>query len=979
MTKYIPETAALDDVVMTGSELMESTSLVVKAMSTDFGTRVTFAGDGAFTDGDDVNLPSLPMDAKVTKRTALVLAGYGSHEGLHKVLTGFDRLRPLMQRAHADGKWLTKSMANGLEDVRIEHGGTHLYGGIAQAIDKTAREVNRKFLDEVYPEMPDVVDDFGRIGPVAVTWEGRRRLGYPDPSNEECLDLLPKKIRSKVDKIVDQVMKIPHGVTDVGKVDTHVAHQGSVDVWKLATKIANGHMKEVIKIEKEKWEIENPPPPPPTEDEQPDGPIEIEIEVESEDESEDEGEGKGKGKPKEKEDTDEDKPDDGDGEGNDEGADNEGDADDDPDGEDGAGDSDSDTDGEGDEGGDEGEEGSPDDGDGDPVEPGNDAGDGEDETNQGDREDDGEEGDSDNPGETNDDEGSDEDGDEDDDGEGESGSDDDAGELGEQEDGDEDGDEGVSDGVEQDAEEDADGAEDAEDGDGEDGDTGTEGDDSDGDEEQDDYRPVGEPDCTTDEDQDEESLDEGEQEAADDGDEADEGESGEDGEADELGEEAGEDGRTGEDVGGDDEGSSESNEDTEGDVDDGDDDGVDEGIDDEGETDGDKGEGEDGDNEPRREDGQGDEPDERDEDDGDKASGDVGPTPEPFDPSRIHQPLPIEPGLHEAMQREVDSLKQQNGGNGYIVANPSGDQFIPRRKLSDDPDVKREGGQRYTESKNRVSAAVGTVRRKLERVVTAMHRSYYENGKRNGKLDVRRNVSKIVNLKSNVFRNKVDEVNINTAMSLLLDLSGSMSICGKDAMAQQITIAVAEALAPVGVPLEVLGHQTCMMEMAHNKVVFDEEIYGRWDNIRLTQFKDFEDSIAACRSTMGSIEMHTGYCNADGDAIIMAAKRLYERPEEKKVLFVLSDGQPAYHSQTRCVHQYTRDAVEWCLFRGIDVMGLGMLDDSVKQYYPKYVTVHDLDEFGRVYIDQIVKLMLDRALPDQSLLIDTTAKRFKNI
>lgn len=913
MTKYIPETAALDDVVMTGSELMESTSLVVKAMSTDFGTRVTFAGDGAFTDGDDVNLPSLPMDAKVTKRTALVLAGYGSHEGLHKVLTGFDRLRPLMERAHADGKWLTKSMANGLEDVRIEHGGTHLYGGIAQAIDKTAREVNRKFLDEVYPDMPDVVDDFGRIGPVAVTWEGRRRLGYPDPSNEECLALLPKKIRRKVDKIVDQVMKIPHGVTDVGKVDTHVAHQGSVDVWKLATKIANGHMKEVIKIEKEKWEIENPPPPPPTEDEQPDGPIEIEIEVESECESEDEGEGKGKGKPKEKEDTDEDKPDDGDGEGNDEGADNEGDADDDPDGEDGAGDSDSDTDGEGDEGGDEGDEGSPDDGDDDPVEPGNDAGDKEDESNQGDDKNVGEERDGDNPGETNDDEGSDEDGD----GEGESGSDDDAGELGEQEDGDEDGDEGVSDGVEQDAEGDADGAEDAEDGDGEDGDTGTEGDDSDGDEEQDDYRPVGEPDCTSDEGQDEESVDA--------------------------------------------------------------DDGVDEGIDDEGETDGDKGEGEDGDDEPRREDGQGDEPDERDdEDNGDKASGDVGPTPEPFDPSRIHQPEPIEPGLHEAMQREVDSLKQQNGGNGYIVANPSGDKFIPRRKLSDDPDVKREGGQRYTESKNRVSAAVGTVRRKLERVVTAMHRSYYENGKRNGKLDVRRNVSKIVNLKSNVFRNKVDEVNINTAMTLLLDLSGSMSICGKDAMAQQITIAVAEALAPVGVPLEVLGHQTCMMEMSHN-AVFDEEIYGRWDNIRLTQFKDFEDSIAACRSTMGSIEMHTGYCNADGDAIIMAAKRLYERPEEKKVLFVLSDGQPAYHSQTRCVHQYTRDAVEWCLFRGIDVMGLGMLDDSVKQYYPKYVTVHDLDEFGRVYIDQIVKLMLDRALPDQSLLIDTTAKRFKNI
>jgi len=893
MTKYVPETAALDDVVMTGAELMESTSLVVKAMSTDYGTKVTFAGEGAFTDGDDVNLPVVPMDAEVTKRTALVLAGYGSHEGLHKILTGFDRLRPLMQRANAEGKWLTKSMANGLEDVRIEHGGTHLYGGIAQAIDKTAREVNRQFLDTVFVKMPEVVDDFGKIGPVAVTWEGRRRLGYPDPSNEECLSKLPKKIRRKVEKIVDQVMKIPHGVTGVGQVDKFVAHQGSVDVWKLAKKIADGYMRTVIKIKREEWEKENPPTPPqPSEDNPP--PIEIQIEIESEceseDESEDDGDGEGKGKPQ-------DKPDNGDGDGDDDGADNEGDADDEPDGEDGAGDSDSDTDGEGDEGDDEEDEGTPDDDPDGPVEPGDDAGNEEGETNQEDSDDDGEEEAEEgggNPGETSDDE---------------------------------DIDEGTDEGDIQEADDDA-GDEDGEDGSAEDGDTDTEGEldgndegvsDGDDDEQQPDS---GEDAVTAGDDQDEESVDD-------------------------------------------------------------DDDGVDEGIDDEGEGDGDDEQDEDGEDDGDG-DGASDEQDrDRDDDDTpddeahDRDGGNVGAAPVTFDPNTVNEPEPIEPGLHEAMKREIDELKKQNSGKGYIVMNPSGDKFVKRRDISDMVLTKRMGKEWYVASKSAVSATVGTVRRKLERVVTAMSRTHWENAKRNGRLDVRRNVSKIVNLKSNVFRNKVEEININTAITILIDMSYSMRSYGKDAMSQQITIAVAEALAPVGVPLEVLGHHTdCAFS---DKITWEDEIYGRVDNIVMWQFKDFEDGMSACRGSMGTIARRTSGANADGDAIMWAAQRLYERPEEKKVLFVLSDGQPAYYSQTRDVDQYTRDAVEWCLFRGIEVMGLGILDDSVKQYYPKYVTVHDLEEFGKVYIDEIVKLMLGRAKPDQSILIDSTTRRNKAI
>ena len=728
MSKYIPETSELEDVVMTGAELMDATTTVVRAMSTDFATDVQFAGDGAFTDGKMVSLPAIPSDAEVTKRDALVIGGYGNHEALHKKLTDFEKLQKKMKRWHKEGKTLTKSLANGIEDVRIENGGKKLFGGIPQAIDKTAREVTRKFIDEVYPQDNDIVNDFGQIGPVAITWAGRKALGYADPSNEEALDLLPPKIRKQVEGIVQTILKIPHGVTGLGQVDKLVAHEGSMEAAKLAEKLANSHMRKLRKEQEDENErITNPQDT--TEDGDDKGTVKV----------------KGKGRP--------------------DGGDGEGDGGDDPDGETGGGDSPSEDDGTGDDG----------DGDGDGVGGDN---------------------------------------------------------------------------------------------------RKAKGDTS--------------------------------------------GEAGEDGEGDTT----------------------------------------------------------------SREDGQRDTGPKSDEvAEAHQGQAAVGAVNRVIDPKSIGQPSPYEPGLQEAMERVVDGLKQQNGGNGYIVLAPSADKFHTRRELSSWPITKRHGVNRYSEVKGRISGTVGTVRRKLERILTAMAKSSWENKKRSGKLDVRRNVAKIVDLKTNIFRRKVDEIDLNTALSCLIDFSGSMDGEGKISMAQQITIAIAEALAPVGVPFEVLGHKTSWgsMHKGHPYAPNSTTKYGREDSIIMYQIKAFEDSLAACRGTLGMIDSWAGGANADGDAIMWAAERLLLQQEDKKVLFVLSDGQPAYDSSSRCIHQYTRDAVEWCTFRGIDIVGLGMLDDSVKQYYPQYVTVADMDQFGKTYIDTLIKVMLKKSQPDQSILIKTTAKRGKAI
>ena len=698
MSKYIKEDEHLDKVVMTGEEMMAATTTAVRAISNDFDTGVKFQGEGAYTDGKDVSLPVIPLNAEITKRDALVVGGYANHEGLHKLLTDFSGLRDKMERWHVEGKTLTKQLANGMEDGRIEHGGTVLYGGLSGAIDKTARHVNRTFIDDVYPKKPEVVEDFGKIGPVAITWESRRRIGYPDPSNEECLALLPPKMLKKIRKIVDRLMQVPHGVTGLGKINRRAALKGSRDVAEMAEKIANEYMKELQDEEDQKQQGED-------QTANPDQPGEL-------------------GNPGDNQTT---KPDEGDGD--------------------------------------------------------DDSGDGQ--------------------GASSNEEGS---------------------EQG-------DGDTAANDG-------------------------------KDG----------------------EQTTPDNEQSA----------------------------GPTGEQT-------------------------------------------------PEND-------------------GSYGATTSTTERTKLSEPLPIDPSLKQAIKQTIDKIKGDTV-RPYTVMLPDEDVFVSRRQLGERVDVKANGSRWYAKDKAAINSSVGTTRRKLERVLTALARTDIQNNKRNGKLDVRTNVAKIVNYKTNVFRRKEEEANVNSALSILVDLSASMTTNGKINLAGQVTLAIAEALDIVGVPLEVLGHNTKADWRRKGKMISQvcTGLYGRRCSIVMKQFKEFDDPLSLCRPTLGSLSRSAGGSNADGDAILFAAKRLMQRPEPKKFLFVLSDGQPAYVSNTRCTQQYTRDAVEWCIFRGVRVMGLGMMDNSVRKFYPEYVIVNDMEQFAKRYVDEIVKMLMGHGLPDKSLLLDTNARRSSGI
>lgn len=793
----------LDGTVCTGAELMDGLSNTVRTISRDHDTDVIFAGDGACTDGDMVILPSIAQDAEISKRDANVMLGYGGHESLHKLLTDFDRIKPYFRKWQRKKKMVTKHMNNAIEDVRIENGGGVLYNGMHKSIDQTAEAVNKKYL-EVYDADPTIADDWARVMPVAVTWAGRKALGYATPLNEQCLQTLPSNLRKQAEQIAKQAMGLEHGVTGMGTVNQQSAYDGCIAAAKLAEKVVKKYYKpkqqEADEQEQEKqreqWRDTNP----------------------------------GQGTPT--------------------------------------------------NGGSDGEDGD-------------------------DQEADGADGTSgDNPN-----------------GNG----------SGNQSDGGKGGSQG-------------------------DDDTGTTGDgQGSGDEE--DNQTDGELDEDTEQDEqptqgsDEQDQGDGSQQDDDD------------------------DGATEQD--GDQDGSEDSGETNES------------GTSDEQDGDTNSSSGQDSevpDERATQDDIEQDEPSEngggygatmQEEPDWTKVkANEVDEEQDVFDPN-LNQVI-------EELAKAVNDTTQNYSKKR--VFSPSSDIIATRHThpvLNNDPTYKK----RYEREKKKVSGTLGTIRRVLERVLLAQDQTSTENGKRTGRLDLKRNSVAISQFKRNVFTQKVDETYVNSAVTMLVDCSGSMHD-QPIRLAMQCAMSIAEALEPIGIPLEVLGHTTISPQPQVNEQMreyINKQMYkrnhkpkfSRFDSIVLWVFKQFDEALAICRSGIAFMPDSCHGANADPDAIIMSAKRLLDRREDKKILLVLSDGRPAFSTEYNDEDQQTRDAVEWCVQQGILLVGIGIMDDSVRAYYPDYVVCNDLKELPTTVIQELRNLLM--STKKNSALINASKSGVKSI
>ncbi len=215
------------------------------------------------------------------------------------------------------------------------------------------------------------------------------------------------------------------------------------------------------------------------------------------------------------------------------------------------------------------------------------------------------------------------------------------------------------------------------------------------------------------------------------------------------------------------------------------------------------------------------------------------------------------------------------------------------------------------------------------------------------------------------FKDAIPIIAENTAVTLLIDNSGSMR--GKPiTMAALCADIIAETVERCGAKVEILGFTTQGWRGGLSRKDYEKAgcppMPGRLNDLYHIIYKDFN---ASYKSTKRSIPVMLKESllkeNIDGEALQWAVQRLSQRPEPRKILTVISDGAPvddstnsansSYYLENhlkKVIHYYENKS-------DIDVFAIGIGHD-VKNYYKKAVTIANSDALAEALTERFVTL-----------------------
>ena len=317
-------------------------------------------------------------------------------------------------------------------------------------------------------------------------------------------------------------------------------------------------------------------------------------------------------------------------------------------------------------------------------------------------------------------------------------------------------------------------------------------------------------------------------------------------------------------------------------------------------------------------------------------------------------PEPYDPSLKAAVRDmlEEEGLMESGIVDGHAQWRPfttAHDEVITKT----DRAMKRvQNVEAYTRIVKQMSGPINAMQRKLEAGLSALMDRDWEDRQLTGRLDGRRFVG-AYNCEPDVYRIRTEEPDLDTAVTIIVDMSGSMG--GSPIhLAQQVCICLAETISRLGAELEVLGFTTSKNLNSN----YDNK-YSRTEALVHYVFKRFGERLSDSRGVMGSMTQWRMRNNVDGESVDWARSRLEQRPERKRVLLALSDGYPAYHGRSqREGNQHLRDAVARCEASNIDCVGIGIMSDAVEQFYPLHTVCHTLKDLPESVIGEMGKLLV---------------------
>ncbi|MCF3933362.1 cobaltochelatase subunit CobT [Acuticoccus sp. M5D2P5] len=307
-------------------------------------------------------------------------------------------------------------------------------------------------------------------------------------------------------------------------------------------------------------------------------------------------------------------------------------------------------------------------------------------------------------------------------------------------------------------------------------------------------------------------------------------------------------------------------------------------------------------------------------------------------------------------------------GTDYHVYTRQFDEMVSAEELCDTAELDRLRGF-LDRQLTHLQGAVSRLANRLQRRLMAQQNRAWDFDQEEGVLDTAR-LSRVVTdpMQPLAFKMERDSDFRDTVVTLLIDNSGSMR-------GRPITVAatcadiLARTLERCHVKVEILGFTTRAWKggssrdhwLQHGK----KPSPGRLNDLRHIVYKAADAPWRRARRNLG-LMMREGLLkeNIDGEALAWAHERLLGRPEQRRILMMISDGAPVDDSTLSVnagnyLEKHLRAVISEIEERSpVELIAIGIGHD-VTRYYRRAVTIVDAEELAGAMVNQLADLFDD--------------------
>jgi len=309
---------------------------------------------------------------------------------------------------------------------------------------------------------------------------------------------------------------------------------------------------------------------------------------------------------------------------------------------------------------------------------------------------------------------------------------------------------------------------------------------------------------------------------------------------------------------------------------------------------------------------------------------------------------------------------------GYKVFTREFDEEIGAGQLSSPEELERLRAYLDRELRT-LSSAVARLANRLQRRLLAQQSRAWEFDLEEGALDAARLTRVIVDpMHPLSFKRERDTEFRDTVVTLVLDNSGSMR--GRPIMVAACCADIlARTLERCGVKVEILGFTTRAWKGGQSREQWlasgKPQGPGRLNDLRHIIYKTADAPWRRAKRSL-ALMMREGLLkeNIDGEALAWAHRRLLARPEQRRILIMISDGAPVDDSTLSVnsgnyLEQHLRQVIEEIETRSpVELIAIGIGHD-VTRYYRRAVTITDPSELAGAMTDKLVELFEEEGQP----------------